>query len=238
MTAANLGARVTGSGFAVFLVGSLAWLATGLLTGQPALTWTNAVLTLLNIFGIWRWLGRQASVEEGGEAAAEASAKTPGRGAVPGFAALAGGGADRAKLPGNCIDALAGCRSGRIDYVVVSEGGVAGVGETLRRVPWQVARVEGDDVVMRTQRRAVRAPRSACSATDGRRADRYRGVRRSAISPGSRACGERITRRSATVVPAHLTMFHALPPSAERELRGDACGNGRGETAQGHGSMD
>ena len=30
LTAANLGARVTGSGFAVFLAGSLAWLATGL----------------------------------------------------------------------------------------------------------------------------------------------------------------------------------------------------------------
>lgn len=83
LTAANLGARVTGSGFAVFLAGSLAWLATGFLTGQPALTWTNAVLTLLNIFGIWRWLGRQASVEEGGKAAAEASAKTPGEALFP-----------------------------------------------------------------------------------------------------------------------------------------------------------
>ena len=37
MTAANLGSRITGYGFVVFLVGSLAWLTTGLLTGQPAL---------------------------------------------------------------------------------------------------------------------------------------------------------------------------------------------------------
>ena len=59
MTASNLGSRVTGYGFAVFLVGSLCWLATGLLTGQPALAWTIVVLTILNIFGIWRWLGRQ-----------------------------------------------------------------------------------------------------------------------------------------------------------------------------------
>src|SRR5947209_12411375 len=73
MTAANLGARITGYGFCVFLVGSLAWLATGLLTGQSALTWTNVVLTVLNVFGIWRWLGRQAKVEEGARAAAEAS---------------------------------------------------------------------------------------------------------------------------------------------------------------------
>jgi len=148
LTAANLGARVTGSGFAVFLAGSLAWLETGLLTGQPALTWTNAVLTLLNIFGIWRWLGRQASVEEGGKAAAEASAKTPGEALFPVSLLSRAVVRTDSEAAGSCIDALAGCQSGRIDYLVVSEGGVAGVGETLRRVPWQVARVEGDDVVM------------------------------------------------------------------------------------------
>ncbi len=147
MTAANLGARITGFGFAVFLVGSLCWLATGLLTGQPALSWTNAVLTALNIFGVWRWLGRQASVEEGGRAAAEASAETPGEALFPvsqlGRAEVMG-----AEGPlGRCIDALAGCRSGRIAYVVVSEGGVAGVGETLRRLPWSQAHVERDEVV-------------------------------------------------------------------------------------------
>ena len=37
---------------------------------------------------------------------------------------------------GHCVDAMAGCSSGRLSYVVVSEGGVAGVGETLRRLPW------------------------------------------------------------------------------------------------------
>lgn len=148
MTAANLGSRITGYGFAVFLVGSLAWLATGLMTGQPALVWTNAVLTALNIFGIWRWLGRQASVEEGGKAAAEASAKTPGEALFPISLLSRAVVRTDSEAAGNCIDALAGCRSGRIDYLVVSEGGVAGVGETLRRVPWQVARVEGDDVVM------------------------------------------------------------------------------------------
>ena len=38
---------------------------------------------------------------------------------------------------------MAGCSSGRLSYVVVSEGGLAGVGETLRRVccgPWQGGR--------------------------------------------------------------------------------------------------
>ena len=42
---------------------------------------------------------------------------------------------------------MAGCRSGRIAYVVVSEGGVAGVGETLRRLPWVDARVEGERLI-------------------------------------------------------------------------------------------
>jgi membrane protein implicated in regulation of membrane protease activity len=78
VTASNLGARITRYGFIIFLFGSLAWLATGLLSGQPALTWTNAVLTILNIWGIWRWLGREAKLEEGGEAALEASRDTPG----------------------------------------------------------------------------------------------------------------------------------------------------------------
>ena len=31
------------------------------------------ILTVLNIFGIWRWLGRQSRVEEGARTAAQAS---------------------------------------------------------------------------------------------------------------------------------------------------------------------
>src|SRR5204863_4318969 len=45
MTAANLGTRITGAGFIVFLVGSVSWLSLGLIDGQQALVWTNAVLT-------------------------------------------------------------------------------------------------------------------------------------------------------------------------------------------------
>jgi hypothetical protein len=44
---------------------------------------------------------------------------------------------------------MAGCRSGRLDYLVVSHGGIAGVGETLRRLPWSEAQVEGEKVVAR-----------------------------------------------------------------------------------------
>ena len=149
MTAANLGARITGYGFAVFLIGSLSWLGAGLLTDQPALVWTNIVLTVLNLFGVWRWLGRQARVEEGARAAAEASEETPGEALFP-LSLLS-----RAQVVsgecelGRCIDAMAGCLSGKLSYVVVSQGGVGGVGETLRRLPWEAAQVEGERVMTR-----------------------------------------------------------------------------------------
>jgi len=136
ITAANLGSRITGYGFCVFLIGSLSWVAAGVMTGQPALTWTNIVLTFLNIFGIWRWLGRQTKVEEGAHAAAEASKAVPGESLFPvsllSSAPVTSGGEEL----GRCVDAMAGCTSGRLNYVVVSQGGVAGVGETLRRLPW------------------------------------------------------------------------------------------------------
>jgi hypothetical protein len=41
---------------------------------------------------------------------------------------------------------MIGCESGRIDYLVVSDGGIAGVGETLRRFEWEDARVDNGDV--------------------------------------------------------------------------------------------
>lgn len=147
MTASNLGARITGYGFAVFTLGSISWLAAGLMTDQPALVWTNAVLTLLNLFGVWRWLGRQARIESGAQAAAETSQHGRGEALFP-VSLLTRGPltcADGTQV-GSCVDAMAGCSSGRIAYVVVSEGGVAGVGETLRRIDWGEARVDGETV--------------------------------------------------------------------------------------------
>jgi hypothetical protein len=147
LTASNLGTRVTGTGFIVFLFGSLSWIGVSLMFGQQALLWTNIVLTGLNLFGIWRWLGRQAAVEEGAKAAAEASESTPGEALFPvsilGKAKVVAGGEE----VGSCVDAMAGQTTGRLAYVVVSEGGVAGVGERLRKVPWTEARIEGDRLV-------------------------------------------------------------------------------------------
>ena len=67
----------------IITVGSIAWFSVGLMSGQPALVWTNAVLTGLNLFGIWRWLGRQAKIEEGASSAAEASGHSPGESLFP-----------------------------------------------------------------------------------------------------------------------------------------------------------
>ncbi len=153
LTASNLGARITGTGFVIFLFGSLAWLALAAMTGQQALLWTNIVLTLLNLFGIWRWLGRQAKVEEGGQAAAEASDARPGEALFPvSLLAKAEVVADGQEV-GSCVDAMAGCDSGRLAYVIVSEGGVAGIGEHLRRLDWRHSRIQDGRLVASLGRR-------------------------------------------------------------------------------------
>jgi hypothetical protein len=147
MTASNLGARITGYGFIVFTVGSIAWAALGVATGQPNLLWQNVVLTGLNLFGVWRWLGRQARIEEGGRSAAAASEAIPGEPLFP-VSLLTNGkvvGARGADL-GISVDAMAGCSRGRIEYLVVSQGGVAGVGEIFRRVDWNHVSADRDQV--------------------------------------------------------------------------------------------
>lgn len=76
MTAANLGARLTGWGFVVFTFGSIAWTIVGLTSGQTNLIASNGFLTLVNVVGIWRWLGRQRKYEDGGRSAREASRRS------------------------------------------------------------------------------------------------------------------------------------------------------------------
>ncbi len=148
MTASNLGSRITGYGFVVFTIGSLAWLVLGITTGQANLLWQNIILTGLNLFGIWRWLGRQARIEDGGTAAQEQSADMPSETLFPASllttAKLTGaGGVDL----GSSVEAMLGCRSGRPAYLVIAEAGLAGVGETLRRVEWRDVSVKRDRLV-------------------------------------------------------------------------------------------
>lgn len=147
VTASNLGARITGYGFVLFLFGSVAWLTVGIATGQTALLWTNAMLTGLNIFGIWRWLGRQARVEDGAEAAEEASRHSPGETLIPASLLTHAEVVDRQDREiGRNVEAMIGTRSGRIHYLVASAGGVAGVGERLHRVDWRQAGFDGDRI--------------------------------------------------------------------------------------------
>ena len=74
MTAANLGARVTGWGFAIFSVGAIAWVIVALASGQHNLLLSNAFLLIVDLVGVWRWLGRRARYDKGAERAESAIA--------------------------------------------------------------------------------------------------------------------------------------------------------------------
>lgn len=56
MVAANWTARITVAGFAIFIIASIAWMADGWLESKNSLVIQNAVLLLINILGVWRWL--------------------------------------------------------------------------------------------------------------------------------------------------------------------------------------
>ena len=142
--------------------GRLSWLAIGLMTGPAARSsGPTSFSPCLNLFGIWRWLGRQARIEEGATAAAEASEQRSGRSAVSGVAAAQG--ADRGSARASC-SAPASTRwpaaaAAGSHYVVVSEGGIAGVGETLRRLPWSSARCRCRQARSRARRQLRRGSR-------------------------------------------------------------------------------
>ena len=136
MTAANLGARITGWGFIVFVVGSVCWSLVGLATGQTNLLATNAFLTIVNLIGVWRWLGRQRAYEDGGKAAAAASrqASVPTLFTASGISGMPVE-AKSGEAVGHAVEALIECQSGEVNYVVVASGGLGGIDESLRAVP-------------------------------------------------------------------------------------------------------
>ncbi|WP_380877247.1 photosystem reaction center subunit H [Sphingomonas sp. DBB INV C78] len=137
MTAANLGPRVTGWGFVVFSVGSIAWTVVALATDQQNLLLTNLFLALVNIVGIWRWLGREARLEDGAEAAQRRSRLSSLPDLFP-LNALEGRAIEgpEGERIGTAAGAMAEADSGRISYVVIRTGGLAGVGETLHAMGW------------------------------------------------------------------------------------------------------
>ena len=138
ITAANLGARVTGTGFIVYCVASAIWITTGVMSGfdQPSVVVMHSVLFFINLFGVWRWLGRERRYEDGRTRAHERSrwARVPtlfSAGELIGESVSA---RDKESL-GTVVDAMLNCEKKNIAYVVISEGGIAGAGETLRAVP-------------------------------------------------------------------------------------------------------
>ena len=56
LVAANMNARVTVAGFAIFIVASITWMADGWFDTKSSLMIQNAILLLINILGVWRWL--------------------------------------------------------------------------------------------------------------------------------------------------------------------------------------
>jgi hypothetical protein len=147
MVAANLGTRVTGWGFVVFCVGSVAWIATGLINDQASLIVTNGVLFAVNLFGVWRWLGRQTRYETGSARAARRSRRAPVPTLFP-AGALIGSTIedDGGKSRGEVVEAMLQRDDKRLAYVVVSEGGIGGTGEVLKVLTPDQLRLDDDTV--------------------------------------------------------------------------------------------
>lgn len=156
ITAANLGSRVTGYGFCVFLVGSICWALYGWQQGETGLLWTNVGLSFINLIGIWRWLGRQARFDDGAKRASEASRDAPSPTMFP--VSLLNGAPvknERGETIASAVDAMASCQDGRLVYAVVREGGVAGVGERLHKLPWRQALAHTDHLEARLGGRPI-----------------------------------------------------------------------------------
>jgi len=54
--AARVRPRLSGWAFVVLTLGSIIWVGVGYLNGEFALMAQNIVITLINVFGIYRWL--------------------------------------------------------------------------------------------------------------------------------------------------------------------------------------
>ncbi|OYX65127.1 MAG: hypothetical protein B7Y88_10705 [Sphingomonadales bacterium 32-64-17] len=56
LIAADLGRRATGYGFVLFCAVSVTWIVSGLTTDAMPIAAMNAVLLLINAFGVWQYL--------------------------------------------------------------------------------------------------------------------------------------------------------------------------------------
>lgn len=56
LLAADLGRKVTGSGFVLFCAVAVTWIVIGLRTSAMPIAAMNGVLLLINIYGVWQYL--------------------------------------------------------------------------------------------------------------------------------------------------------------------------------------
>jgi hypothetical protein len=56
LAAANVRDRSMVCGFSIFILASIAWIADGWLEDKASLVIQNAILLLINMLGVWRWL--------------------------------------------------------------------------------------------------------------------------------------------------------------------------------------
>lgn len=73
MIAADLGRKVTGWGFVLFCAVAVTWIVSGLTSGAIPIAAMNAILLLINLWGVWQFLlnPRKKKVIERVEQAAE-----------------------------------------------------------------------------------------------------------------------------------------------------------------------
>ena len=56
LIAADWGRHRTGTGFILFAIVSVLWMAAGYLDDSPAMIVQNAILLAINMYGVWRYL--------------------------------------------------------------------------------------------------------------------------------------------------------------------------------------
>lgn len=68
LIAIDAGRRATGWGFVLFCLVSLVWIISGFTTDAMPIAAMNAVLLLINAWGVWKYLLSPAKLSEKGEA--------------------------------------------------------------------------------------------------------------------------------------------------------------------------
>ena len=112
---------------------------------------------------------------------------------------------------------MAGCSSGASAMSSFRKAASRAWARRLRRLPWSDARLTAMSRYSPRREQFERFEELAAGPMAG--ALIVTAEIGAAISPGSTVCGGAIIPPERNHLPAHLTMFHALPPSAEAELR-------------------